>query len=131
MTWDNINWRTFIAAVVWILNLAAILVYILTYDIIEPVYSKLIYLYSCVITLIYAACTIANGFESKIHRGFIILSFSSLCVFFILLILYYQFGFGDYKFKIGIFIATELLTICFVFISGLKLGLFKNERDML
>ncbi len=131
MTWGNINWRTFIAAVVWILNLAAILVYILTYDIIDPVYSKLIYLTTCLFTLSYSGFETLGGFESRNHRGLIVLSFWSLSIFFLLLILYYLFGMEDYRAKMGVFVLTELITVCCVFTSGLKVGLFKNETNLL
>lgn len=119
------------AVIVWVINITAILIYILTYNIIEPVYSKLIYLYSSVLTLIYCASVIIKGFESDLHKGLIVLSFSSLCMFFIFLILYYQFGIDDYRAKIGVFLLTELITICCVFISGLKHGLFNDAKDML
>lgn len=131
MTSDNINWRTIRAVAVWISNITALSVHVLTYGVIEQWQSKLIYGYSCLFTLIYCAYQIHTGFSSKNHKGFIILTLTSLSLFFVFIILQFQFGVVDYKWKIGVFLLIELLTVCFVFISGLKLGLFKNERDML
>lgn len=127
----SVNVRTLLAAVMWILNIVAVLVHILTFNIIPVVYSKLIYAYSCAFSLGYVSVDLLKGYVSELHRGFIILTLSSLSLFFIFLILYYQFGVEDYKAKIGVFLLTEFITICFVTISGLKLGLFNNAKDML
>lgn len=127
----KVNKKTLGAAVVWSLNIAALLVYILTYKVIEVVYSKLIFGWSCFLTLVFISYSVYNGFESERHKGMVILTSSSLSIYFLFIILYYQFGIDDYKSKIGVFLLIEFITVCFVVISGLKLGLFKNERDML
>lgn len=131
MIWVNINWRTLIAAVVWMLNIAAILVYLFTFKIIEDVYSKLIYLTDCLVVMFYSTSQILIGFANIRHRAFVILSYSSLSVFFLFLILYYCFGINNYLAKIGVFLLTELITVSFVLVSGLKVGLFKNGKDLL
>ena len=131
MIFKGINWRTFGAAVVWIANLTAVLLYILTYNIIERYQSKLIFAYSCFFTLIYGSYQALKGWESERHKGFIIMTFSSLGIYFLFIILYYQFGIEDYKYMMGTFILTELITVSCVFISGLKAGLFKDDKGML
>jgi len=131
MTLVNINYRTLGAAIVWMLNVAALLIHVLTFNVIEYWVSKLIYGYSCMFTLTYIIWQILKGFASPNQKGFIILSLSSLSIFFIFIILQFQFGVDDYKWKIGAFFGIELLTICCVITSGLKLGLFKNAKDML
>jgi len=131
MILDSLNWRTLGAAIVWLSNSVALAVHILTYGVIEQWVSKLIYGYSCFFTLVYIVWQILKGFSSDNHKGFIILSLSSLSVFFIFIILQFQFGVSDYKWKIGVFLLTELITISCVVISGLKHGLFNNAKDML
>lgn len=131
MALGKINLRTFGAAVVWIISITAVLVHVLTFGIVGEALSKLIYAYSCFGCLIYIAQDAFKGYESYIHRGLSILTISSLSVWFLFLILYYQFGIDDYKWKIGVFLLTELITICCVFISGLKHGLFNDAKDML
>lgn len=130
MTSKLFSWRTFWAAVVWFLNIVAVLVYILTYNLIERWQSKLIFAYSCFLTLWYGAYQMLKGFENNRQKCFIILSFSSLSVYFLFIILYYQFGVAEnnYKAYIGTFLITELITIGCVAISGLKRGLFKNDK---
>ena len=119
-----------VAAMVWILNIVVILFYILTFDGIEQWVSKVIYAADCFLTLIYVMCSLRNG-TSKIQLGFIVLLLASLSIYYLFIILYYLWGIEDYKYKIGIFLLTELITTCFVFISGLKHGLFNDAKDML
>lgn len=119
-----------ITAIVWILNIAVILFYILTYDGLEQWISKVIYATDCFLTLIYIANSLYSGCN-KIQLKFIILILASLSVYYLFLVLYYVCGVDNYKYKLGIFLLTELITICFVFISGLKRGLFDNAKDVL
>jgi|GEM_PF-5317599 len=115
-----------VAAIVWILNIAAILVYILTYGKIDFWANKVIYATDCFCTLAYICIVLYRG-ANKIEVNFIIMMLASLSVYYIFLVLHYVWGVDNYKYKIGIFLLTELLTVCCVFISGIRHGLFKND----
>ena len=115
-----------VTAIVWILNIAVILFYILTFDGVEQWVSKVIYAADCFFTLAYIVISLYNG-VNKMQTLFIVLSLASLSVYYLFIIMYYIVGIDDYKYKIGVFLLTELLTVCFVFISGLRHGLFKND----
>lgn len=131
MILDNINKRTMGAAVVWIISTTAVAIHVLTFGIIGIALSKLIYSYACFGCLAYVVWQLLKGFDNNNHKAFIILTIASLSVFFLFLILYWQFGIDDYKWKIGVFLLTELLTISCIVTSGLKQGLFNHAKDML
>lgn len=118
--------KTLLAAIVWLMNLAALFIYISTYNTIERYQSKLIMGYSCFFTLAFISFFIYTGFENNVHKGLTILTASSLSIYFLFIILYYQYGIENYKSMMGAFLLTELTTLGCVIISGLKLGLFKK-----
>lgn len=124
----NINHRTLGAALVWLSNIVALCVHVLTFNVIPLYQSKLIYAYSCFFTLVYFVWQLLKGFGTPVHKGFMILTLASLSIFFIFIILQFQFDITSYKAKIGVFLLTEIITLTCIIISGLKLGLFKNEK---
>ena len=116
-----------VAMLVWMLNIATILVYILTIGAVDEWVSKVVYASDCLFTLVYIANALYSRNAKPLQINFIILSLASLSIYYVFLILYYLWGIEDYKYKIGVFLSIELITTCFVFISGLRVGLFKNE----
>jgi len=126
----NHNRGEITAAIVWIMNVAALFVYILTYRAIDEWISRVLYSGSCFFTLAYCVINLQRRI-TKLQLNLIIFILASLSAYYIFLIIYYLWTIDNYKYKIGVFLLTELITICFVFISGLKHGLFNDAKDML
>ena len=120
-----------VAMLVWMINIATIFIYILTMRAIDEWVSKVVYASDCLLTLVYIANALYNRNTTPLQINFIVLSLASLSIYYLFLILYYLWDIDDYKYKLGVFLLIELITTCFVFISGLKKGLFNDAKDML
>lgn len=112
---------------IWVLHVVCMNIYIFTFGEVYEVYSKLIYLVSCLIVLIFSIINILNGFKSNLHRAFICVCLASVAINFTLMIAYYLLGMSNYKWNFCIFNGIELITACFLLHSGNKNGLFTNE----
>jgi hypothetical protein len=117
-----------VACVVWALYLTITLTYVLSYGKIEPVYSKLLYLYPSALTAMFCAVSMLSGFDNTTHRAFVVLCVSALAGTLFLIALYWHFPMPDYKYKIGGFLLVELITASCIFKAGKKHGLFENEN---
>ena len=116
--------------VMWVAYVMATLFYIISFDGIPVIYSKLIFYLSSFIIMLYCMREILKGFMNYVHRAFVVACLSAVALNFLLIIFHYVFGMDNYKLQFCSFLFIELLTACFLLISGKRHGLFKNETSM-
>jgi len=121
--------RTIVTIFVWVSYLSTINYYILTFGLINPFISKLLYLWPGFITLAYCSAQVYIGAIDFKLRSFLSLCLAGIAGNFLIMIMYFQFGIDGYAIRFLVFNGLSLITCIFILISGLKNDYFKQEEN--
>lgn len=110
--------KTVTTIIVWICYLICINMYILTFNLIQLTYSKLLYLWPGFFTLLFCAYSVYKGIYGYKHKCFISLCMASIAGNFLIMIMYFQFGIDGYFVRFISFNGLSLLTSICILVSG-------------
>lgn len=105
----------------------AINVHILTFNLIDQTYSRIIIWTSYFVTCSYLAIDIYNEWQDFRHKLVGIVTLCSMGINAFLFVLYYTLGFSEYKTKFFYFNGSVLAVSIMILISGNIHGHFKNK----